>query len=926
MSVVLRWLLGLVTMCGVVAAPRTDARLPVDLGGGARLIIERVETVAGTLLSPVSSTPMPGKREFRSLDGRLHLILEAKRINPEQYELRYQGSYFIRIFVSLSAQSSVAGRWAPFGCRLRPGRNPDVVITALGPVTTPLTNALFCPKSDLAVELGGSAKVGGGRLADSDVLIAAMDPSRTRLIVDVHRDWMRRTQGVEHYAAMDWSHFQEPQSGWCSWYRYYLDISEAEMLRNARWAAEHLKPYGLKWIQLDDGFQDYSTGADRDWATLDAKKWPRPMSEMCREIRALGLLPGLWLIPHTHSSATLVEQHPDWFVRNELGEYVNPGWAGKYLVDVSQPAVLDYFANMFSGFNEMGFLYYKIDGQPVVARLYREHAARLARPGPHPDEPYRKSLEVIRNTIGKDRFLLGCDGTPLQGIGYMDGCRTGADVAPSWQGFRAALEATMRWYFLHGLAWWCDPDCLLVDEALTLQQARLWATLYAVTGQHLMLSEKLYALAPERVALAKTVLPAHRVRPLDLFPYSTRPRVWDLKVAHDGIQYDVVAAFNWDDEPSRIVVDFVELGLEAEAYLAHYFWEDRPLGPVRYGIVLDIPPGSCRVIVLRPLRNRPDVMGVSRHVVGDVSALGGVRWDAATNTLSGSIQIAKEGDPVSVVLWTDGRPVLAREVAGRAAEELPAVPGMARLLVHGKTGERVSWAVRFGPRDTPAAPQPIEGLSATPDVFSVTLAWAEGTGKAYLVRNGVLLGIVEGREFVDRDLDPDKPYEYQLFVPDPVDGRLTTLATAVTTRTKRPTTAWADTLPFRTVRQGWGTPQRGRSVSGKEISIARKTYARGIGTHAESELRFRLHRLYARLTAHVGVDDAAEGKGSVQFLVIADGKTLFDSGVMRGGDAAKPVDVDVYGADDLRLVVRDGSDGIAFDHANWADAKLWARD
>ncbi|MEP0766239.1 MAG: NPCBM/NEW2 domain-containing protein [Fimbriimonadia bacterium] len=916
---------GLFTMSCLLAATGTDARVPLDLGGGARLSIERVETIAGTLLSPASAAPMPGKREFRSLDGRLHLTLEAKRITPEQYELRYQGSYFIRVFVSLSAPSSITGRWAPFACRLRPGRNPDVVITALGPATTPLTNALFCPRSDVAIELTGSATVGGGRHADTDALVATMDPSRTRLVVDVHRDWMRRTQGVEHYAAMDWSHFQEPQTGWCSWYRYYLDISEEEMLRNARWAAEHLKPYGLKWIQLDDGFQDYPNGGGRDWATLDPKKWPRSMSEMCREIRALGLLPGLWLIPHTHSSEAFVAQHPDWFVRNERGEYVDPGWAGKYLVDVSQPAVLNYFADLFRGFNDAGFLYYKIDGQPVVADLYREHAARLARPGSHPDEPYRMSLEVIRKAIGKERFLLGCYGTPLQGIGYMDGCRTGADVAPAWQGFSPALDATMRWYFLHGTAWWCDPDCLLVDEPLTLHQARLWATLYAITGQHLMLSERLYALTRERVEVVKAVLPAHRVRPLDLFPYSNRPHIWDLKVAHNGSQYDVVAAFNWEAEPSKVVVDFADLGLEAEAYLAYSFWEDRPLGPVRHGIVFDLPPGSCRVLVLRPLRQQPDVVGIGRHVVGDISALSGVRWDAATNTLSGTVQVAKEGDPISIVLWTDGRPVLAKEVAGRPAEDLPATLGMARLIVRGKTGERIPWLVRFGPREAPPPLQPIERLSATPDAFAVTLAWAEGTGKAYLVRNGVLLGIVEGREFVDRDVEPDRPYEYRLFVPDPLDGRLTVLASAVTTRTRRPSDAWADTLPFRALHQGWGTPQRGRSVTGKQISIAGQTFARGIGTHAESELRFRLYRLYSKFTAQVGVDDAAEGKGTVQFLVIADGKTLFDSGVMRGGEAAKPVDLDVYGVDDLRLIVRNGGDGIGFDHANWADAKLWAQ-
>ena len=48
----------------------------------------------------------------------------------------------------------------------------------------------------------------------------------------------------------------------------------------------------------------------------------------------------------------------------------------------------------------------------------------------------------------------------------------------------------------------------------------------------------------------------------------------------------------------------------------------------------------------------------------------------------------------------------------------------------------------------------------------------------------------------------------------------------------------------------------------------------------------------------------------------------FDSGVMRGGEAARRVDVPIRGATELRLVVDDAGDGTNYDHADWADAKL----
>jgi alpha-galactosidase len=60
----------------------------------------------------------------------------------------------------------------------------------------------------------------------------------------------------------------------------------------------------------------------------------------------------------------------------------------------------------------------------------------------------------------------------------------------------------------------------------------------------------------------------------------------------------------------------------------------------------------------------------------------------------------------------------------------------------------------------------------------------------------------------------------------------------------------------------------------------------------------------------------------VVFKIFADGKKLFDSGLMKPGDAAKTVDLDLRGVQQLLLVVTDGGDGVHFDHANWADARF----
>ncbi|MFD1734231.1 NPCBM/NEW2 domain-containing protein [Deinococcus malanensis] len=72
----------------------------------------------------------------------------------------------------------------------------------------------------------------------------------------------------------------------------------------------------------------------------------------------------------------------------------------------------------------------------------------------------------------------------------------------------------------------------------------------------------------------------------------------------------------------------------------------------------------------------------------------------------------------------------------------------------------------------------------------------------------------------------------------------------------------------------------------------------------------------------MGVDDEVGKRGKVVFQVFLDGTKTYDSGVMKGKDPARLVDLDITGKQELRLVVTDGGNGIQFDHANWAQPKV----
>ena len=48
---------------------------------------------------------------------------------------------------------------------------------------------------------------------------------------------------------------QSVLNGWCDWFFTFEHVTEEEMIRNAEFAARTLKPFGLEYIQVDEGFQ-----------------------------------------------------------------------------------------------------------------------------------------------------------------------------------------------------------------------------------------------------------------------------------------------------------------------------------------------------------------------------------------------------------------------------------------------------------------------------------------------------------------------------------------------------------------------------------------------------------------------------------------------------------------------------------------------
>jgi hypothetical protein len=110
--------------------------------------------------------------------------------------------------------------------------------------------------------------------------------------------------------------------------------------------------------------------------------------------------------------------------------------------------------------------------------------------------------------------------------------------------------------------------------------------------------------------------------------------------------------------------------------------------------------------------------------------------------------------------------------------------------------------------------------------------------------------------------------------------------------------------------------------TGSPLRIGEKTYAKGLGHHANGEIVVDLRGRYQRFRALLGVQWQGGGRGSATFRVSVDGEVKFETGPMSDSDPARPVDVPLAGARELRLTAGDSGDGIGCDMANWVEARL----
>jgi hypothetical protein len=817
-------------------------------------------------------------------------------------------------------------RWgsSPLPCRLEPGTQANVIHAQLGISSYPGFASLYDPISDSALTSTRSA--GPGVLWEARV----------------SRDFMRVSRGLKWFRYIDKSYFKTPPSGWCSWYYYYRGLTESEAIKNLDWMADNLEPFGAEYFQIDDIWQargDEDARYWRDWSGVNQPNFPQGMKWLADQVHARGMKPGIWLACFGNSNSELVKSNPKLWLVNEKGEYVDAGWVGRYLCDPSSPEGQKYMTDLFTKLaRDWGYDYFKIDGQPPTVQMLSRNQKSLKNPALAGDEAYRAGLNAIRKAIGPERFLLGCWGTPTEGIGIMNGSRTGGDVAANWQGFRPAIDCTMRWYFTHNVAWYADPDTLLVRPPLTLDQARCWASLYGLTGQLLMASDKMYELPQDRVEVLKRVFPAADITPMCLYPQPGRARLFHLaaRIPGEGMVRDVVGLFNWEERANPVELKFADINPDwAGASVALYdFWNKRYLGRFTDQVTFSQRPTSCEVLSACRVRQRPELISTSRHITQGGLDLAQADFEPQVPAWSG-VSRCVAGDPYTLSFLLDVQQnvyTITRANTSGPAATIQVDGAVGHVTFTPQESGEVVWRVEFAQTERVARPRlgAVRNLQVTADHWTrMTVSWdAVPDAVGYqVVQDGKALGLYLGTSMTVTDLKPASEHSFAVQAVGPRGG-LGPMSPAVAARTletpKRPEKpqVYITELTPKSSRIGWGTLHFDRSVEGNPLRIGDETFSHGIGTHAVSEIVYDIRdRGFKQFVALVGVDkEISAPEGTVAFQVVVDGKRKFDSGVIGAKDSAMGVAVDVAGARELRLIVTDGGDNINYDHADWADA------
>jgi len=294
-------------------------------------------------------------------------------------------------------------------------------------------------------------------------------------------------------------------------------------------------------------------------------------------------------------NSDLYRAHPDWFLKDQDGDVIcqtiDKGDAIMQYIyfDYSNPAVCEYMKNTLETIHtEWGFSYFKIDfiRYGLLESIMAEHEYDSVNGGKQVKkiiafdnsmtsiERTRAGLKAMREGMG-DAFFLGCSAIFGPTFGIVDGLRTGADICPTFDYYKACSFQNAGNFYLNQTVTQNDADYLVVrnkdDEEserawgknkfggnTTFDEAKMWSDYIAIYGGPKINSDNLLTLRGERKKLiqnAYSIKTATRFIPLDFWDHAKdKNDAFNIILAEneDGV---FISLFNWDKDDRQFLIE-----------------------------------------------------------------------------------------------------------------------------------------------------------------------------------------------------------------------------------------------------------------------------------------------------------------------------------------------------------------------------------
>ena len=373
------------------------------------------------------------------------------------------------------------------------------------------------------------------------------------------------------------------------------------------YVAEHLKPLGYEYFNLDGGFQPPGD-----------LPFDEAMKKFADYVHSKGLKIGGYSTPYTIYEGWMdlpIEGteylHKDICLRDENGELIKT-YLNTYAIDMTRPAAQMVVKRNVDDYIKWGFDYLKLDF--IDMGMYD---------GVHYDptvngiQNYRIGLEIIRDAVlAADRpIYINESIAPLLPSAFAHGRRSACDTSlgvASYSGIeRQAFNSAASWWTNGTIYAYNDPDMYIPEYVLQgfwnkygQKDAKLLATTVALGGGHWLVGDNIPFVADDRMkileneALLDLVKQGNAAKPVKMSNFYHQEEDSPSAIyLTDDAGNTVVGLSNWTDQEKVITVNLEDMGLKRnKKYSMTELYSGKELGTVREALTYTLEPKGTAIV------------------------------------------------------------------------------------------------------------------------------------------------------------------------------------------------------------------------------------------------------------------------------------------------------------------------------------------